>query len=169
MKDVQVKRKWEDKIINLVDMQTKKYEKMTDFEDDLKWFGFYCRANLRKDPKKAAEAFLKMVKEEVQSILACEECFLNAHHHGTEAAFVMPCKSPHLLLWSYWEDFCYWPSKAMWVEDSQNLVNVRFFGDHTTLTMSATKCYLFSEDRPDLEVSSEDIEGFGHAMTVSFT
>lgn len=148
-------------------MQTKTYERMTDFEDDLKWFAFYCRANLSKDYKEGAIALLKIVKEEVVSIRDCEECFLNAYHHDAETAFVMPCKLPHLLLWSYWEDYCYWPSKAMYVEDTQNLVNVRFFGDHTTLTMSAEKCYLFSKDRPDSEVNVENIEGFDHAMTVS--
>lgn len=148
-----------------MDMQTKTYESMVDFENDLKWFDFYCRVNKKQKVKPAVNSLLKIVKEEVVSLLACEECFLNAYQHGTDAAFIMPCKTPHLLLWSYWDGYCYWPSKAIWVEDTKNLVNVRFFGDHTTSTLSAANCYLLSEDRAD---NGTKIEGFDHAMTVSF-
>lgn len=154
--------------INLEDMENKAYNNFKEFEEDLKWFTFFIRTNtLSTVTKKAARSLLKFATDEIISILSCEECFLKAYEYGVEAAFLMPCQSPHILLWAQLKDYGLWPSKAMWVAETDKLVNVRFFGDHTTATLSAANCKLFSEDHPTTQLDGTGLEGYQHAMNVS--
>lgn len=83
---------------------------------------FCCRVNHKKAAplKQAATALLKFVKDEIISIENCEECFLNAYEHGAVAVFVMPCQSPHPLVWAQMHGFPFWPSKAMWVREASS-------------------------------------------------
>lgn len=169
LSEVEVKEGNNANAIGLNAMEKKMYEHLPEFEDDLKFFDFHCRAYEKKPKgvKQAAKSLLKFVKDEVASILACEECFENSHEHGTEMAFTMPCISPHLLLWTKLDGYSFWPSKAMWVDQTQKRVNVRFFGDHTTSTVSSANCFLFSKDRPCSEIDDKGLEGYQLAMAVS--
>lgn len=168
MEDVEIKAQMFNKtVINLVEMEKKVYEDMIEFKQDLKWFVFYCRVKYAKNSiqHQGAIALLKFVPNEIASILVCEECFLNAHEHGP-AGFVIPCKLPHLLLWTKLDDYSFWPSKAMWVEETQKFVTVRFFGNHSTSTLSSKCCVLFSKVRPK-EAESNELVAYQLAMAVS--
>lgn len=158
-----------EKVISLKDMGKKTYNDLKEFEEDLKWFDFFCRVVHTKlvPVKKPAKELLKFVKSEAISIQNCGECFQKAHEHGALKAFVMPCQSPHLLIWAQMNGFSFWPSKAMWIEETQKIVNVRFFGDHTTITLPAAKCRMFSKDRPTTNLDGKNIESYQFAMNVS--
>lgn len=148
-------------------MRAKVYNSLKEFEDDLKWFDYFCRVERKSSSAivQSSKELLTFVKGEALSIQACEECFLNAYEHGVVRGFVIPCKSPHIMLWARMQNYCYWPSKAMWVEDTLKLVNVRFFGDHTTATLPAGNCMMYSKDHPTLD--GKFSEALQHAMQVS--
>lgn len=43
--------------------------------------------------------------------------------------------------------FTFWPAKLMSIDGQ--MVNVRFFGDHTHADVPATNCFLYSGHNPD--------------------
>lgn len=49
----------------------------------------------------------------------------------------------HLVVWAQFGTHAYWPAKV--IDFNDQMVNVRFFDDHTKADMLATKCFLYSE------------------------
>lgn len=87
----------------------------------------------------------------------CNDSALNDPEHG----FILPCESPHSLVWAKYEYQFHRPAKVMFAtfhQDEDPLVCVRFFGDHVEANVSIGECFLFSEKRPeDSEVSNLEI------------
>lgn len=137
--------------------------------EDLKWFIHYCLTiNSKKDVKTASSQLLKYVNEEAESILLCEECYNNAYQHSQDS-FVMPCKTPHLILWALSEGYGYWPAKAMTVNLINRTVHVRFFSDHSTAEVPEGSCFLYSKECPDTTGRSLFcLESYQLAIRVSF-
>lgn len=148
-------------------MGGKCYESVSELEADMKWFAHNCRTMFprKSEVQNAAKQLVSFVKEEIQSILICAECYKNADDYE-ENSFVLPCENPHILIWAKAEGFIYWPAKAMTVVDGNSL-NVRFFGDHATAVVSAFACYLYSEDNPN-DSNDCDVELYNMALEVSF-
>lgn len=170
MKDLKVKKEKCAKAIGLIEMQNKVYDNFEQFWGDVKWFIHYCLTVCKKKGVYyASSQLLTYVNEEIQSILACEDCYNNAYVHG-ESSFIMPCKVPHLLLWAQPEGYGYWPAKAMTVNVETHFVNVRFFSDHTTANLSEDRCYLYSKQCPDSTSSTHiGLESYQLAIKVSCT
>lgn len=173
MKGVQLAKNEIIEVIELKDIQNKRYDNTWNFIEDLKCFFNYC-VNIQKkrDIRKAAKQFLTYAIEDLESTRICDECFNNAYTHG-ESSFIIPCKSPHLLLWVLWDGFGYWPAKVMSVDDENHTVNVRFFSDHKTGVLSENNCYLFSNERPDTDIdqslsNKENLALYELAKVVSF-
>ena len=54
---------------------------------------------------------------------------------------------PHLLVWAKLKGFPYWPAKAMRINSEEN-VDVRFFGAHDRAWIPLKDVFLFSEEPP---------------------
>lgn len=127
---------------------------MSEFQTDIKWFAFNCGTSARRNAQvaSAASQLVKHFAEEIKSIRGCEECYTNAYEQG-ESSFATPCNRPHLLVWANAMDYGFWPAKVITVND--NVIHVRYFGDHTTDNLEPGNCYLFSKKR------AADSIGFG--------
>lgn len=112
---------------------------------------------------RAASELIPFVDEEIASIMQCNQCYNNAYV-SPKNSFVMPCDSPHQIIWAKMEGFNFWPAKAM--SANQEMIHVRFFGDHTVGDVQITNCFQYSKKSPDAsEVSST--EGYKKALKVS--
>lgn len=133
----------------------------------MKWFSHDCRILYPRTPKilVAAKKLMNFLEEEIRSVLKCAECYKNAHNHP-EISFVMPCKSVHLLIWAKAVGYSYWPAKVMSIDD-ENMVHVRFFGDHTTSDVPVHDCFLYSEKFPEGSIDNFG-QNYNLAITVKF-
>lgn len=59
----------------------------------------------------------------------------------------MVCTEPHIIVWAKKMGFAYWPAKMISIVGQ--LINVRFFGDHTSVTVPAVDCFLYSNTPPN--------------------
>jgi hypothetical protein len=55
-------------------------------------------------------------------------------------------KRPHILVWAKLKGFPYWPAKAMKIKD--DVVDVRFFGQHDRAWVNVKDCFLYSLEQP---------------------
>lgn len=85
-------------------------------------------------------------------IETCHECYYNAN--TKKDWFIEVCSKPHMLLWAKLKSFPYWPAKAM-VVNAQQLVSVRFFGDHDRAWVPVKDCYLYSSKDPNTCVKNK--------------
>lgn len=159
------------KAIDFSQIMQKKYTNFDDFGQDIQWFVHYCRVMNHKKIKPQAEDLLQYIIDEVENIQNCEECFDNISKHG-KSGFNLACKSPHLIVWAQSDGYGFWPAKVMNVENQNNMVNVRFFGEHTaSTTIPADQCLLYMKKRPVNDATSndsEDLDEFQKAEEVSF-
>lgn len=82
---------------------------------------------------------------EIESSKKCFECYRNAIEHP-DTWFALVCDEPHLIVWAKMKGFNYWPAKLMSIDGQ--LINVRFFGDHTHADVPTTNCFLYSKQNP---------------------
>lgn len=94
-----------------------------------------------KEIIRQAETLPDFIKEEIESVKNCIECYQNAHQFP-DTSFAMPCAEPHPLIWCKPPGWNFWPAKAMPIRDG--LVHVRFFQDHTTSNVPPTSCFLYT-------------------------
>lgn len=96
-----------------------------------------------------AKGLMKICKQEINEIEACNECYFNANTSKTW--FTEVCSKPHLLVWAKLKGFPYWPAKLMSVNVNQ-LADVRFFGDHDRAWVPTKECYLFCDQDPNTKL-----------------
>lgn len=138
-----------DNLVLLSDIVKKNYEIFKNFWDDLVWFTFYClTGTLRPKVKTAAKAIVSFVQDKLQLLATCTECFDHLYTHG-EQGFMNICDPPHLIIWAWAEGYGFWPAKCMSVDEQTQMVNVRYYGDHTYGTIPSSECYLISQNRPE--------------------
>lgn len=143
-------------LINPIDFQTIKdseYMNFVELREDFAWFVHNClvkypsgNSKTKKDIPKAANKLLQGLEQEIQNLKLCSECYENAYKNP-DNSFMMPCKTPHILLWVDCVQYGFWPAKLM-KYDGENMVSVRFFGDHTNACVLSSECYIFSEVIP---------------------
>lgn len=135
--------------IDFSKMKQKKYETVKQFEEDLKWFEHNCRTIFSQmdEIREASKRLIGFVRNQIEIIQACEECYENQQKHG-QIGFSMACSKPHLLLWAADEGYGFLPAKVLAVNIEKNEVFVRYFGEHTKDTMLGQLCYLFSKEHP---------------------
>lgn len=92
---------------------------------------------------------LRFVKNEIESIKMCSDCYSKANESLT--FFVDVCEVPHLLIWAKLKPYPYWPAKLMSIDGST--VNVRFFGEHNNASLLAEHCYTYSKENPNAKES----------------
>lgn len=131
---------------------------------DISWLAHNLKIALprKKEVQHSAGELVSYVDEEIKSVKICNQCYENAHIYP-DTSFVMPCNTPHLIIWAKPEGFPFWPAKAMTINDGK--VHVRFFEDHTISDLEPENCYLFSEETPEDSIPS--VETYGTALKVS--
>ncbi|XP_055543640.1 MYND-type zinc finger-containing chromatin reader Zmynd8-like isoform X2 [Wyeomyia smithii] len=127
-----------------------KYQSTDAFQADIGWI--LHNASIYPNNSKLlpiAKALMKICKQELNEIEACNECYFNANTCKTW--FTEVCTKPHLLVWAKLKGFPFWPAKLMSVNSNQ-LVDVRFFGDHDRAWVPIKECYLFCEKDPNTKL-----------------
>ena len=105
---------------------------------------------------KTAKSLKTYTEMEIKSIKTCTECYSNANKYPTEWC-TMVCSKLHLVVWGKVVGYNYWPGKCMSIHSTGQLVNIRFFGDHTEADIAATNCFLYSTKNPSSKpVKSSD-------------
>lgn len=138
--------------INLTEIEQKTYNSFAEFRRDIGWFAHNLRTKqsnskmARNIVVDAAKKIVETVDEEIKSVKLCSDCYENAYNNKSNF-FATPCNPPHILLWANCDEFGYWPAKLMKYND-EDMVNVRFFGDHTNACLPSSNCYIYSEVIP---------------------
>lgn len=149
-------------------MQIKKkaenYESFSELREDISWFKHNCEIWQSSNRKvlSASKEIVKFVHDEIFSIQKCTECYMNASAHPN-TSFVMPCHQTHPVVWAKTDGYNYWPAKAMCT--TNELVHVRYFGDHTVDAVPIKNCYWFSLEPPET-MDNQDSDLFEEAMEV---
>lgn len=154
---------------NFKKVQAGKYKTLSDLRADIFIFVENIKICYKEAMIKAATELLKSIDDEIISISTCTSCYSLAYHHPLES-FTMPCLKPHLLIWARAPNWPYYPAKLMKICDNdENMVNVRFFGDHTVYDVAAKECYLYSKEHPVQPANfQKDDQVFQAAITVSY-
>lgn len=129
-------------------IKKKQYGSTEAFLMDVKWILHNCIIfnSLGSKLTAIAKSLVKVCKHEMQEIENCPDCYLNAHTRK-DSWFVAACRIPHLLVWAKLKGFPYWPAKAMRINSEEN-VDVRFFGAHDRAWIPLKDVFLFSEEPP---------------------
>lgn len=152
-------------------MKRKSYEDFEQFEEDIKRFQHKCCSIVSqkyelKRIKRESKELIGYVKEKIELIRACVECFENSYNYG-KSSVMRPCSKPHLLLWAKAQGYSsYWPAKVMTVNAQEKTVHVRFFGDYSKSILSDTNCFLYSKNQPDKKADQQ--KTYQKALKVSF-
>uniref|UniRef100_A0A1B6CFV5 Protein kinase C-binding protein 1 n=1 Tax=Clastoptera arizonana TaxID=38151 RepID=A0A1B6CFV5_9HEMI len=119
------------------------------FLADAKWILHNCVIFNSAQSKftNVARALLKICKQEMLEIENCPDCYQNAHTRSSDSWFIEVCRKPHILVWAKLKGFPFWPAKAM-STNSENQVDVRFFGAHDRAWVPVSACYLYSKMPP---------------------
>lgn len=109
-----------------------------------------------------AKRMEELCAKEMYDIQICDECFLrsnegefegdNGNKNAEKDWFIEVCNPPHLLVWAKIAGYPFWPAKVI-SQISQNLVDVRFFGEHEMSQVEPSNCFLFSWENPNRSVA----------------
>ncbi|XP_055640789.1 MYND-type zinc finger-containing chromatin reader Zmynd8 isoform X2 [Toxorhynchites rutilus septentrionalis] len=127
-----------------------RYQTTDGFQADVSWI--LHNAAIYPNNNKllpVAKSLLKICKQEMNEIEACNECYFNAN--TSQTWFIEVCAKPHLLVWAKLKGFPFWPAKLMSVNNNQ-LADVRFFGDHDRAWVPIKECFLFCEKDPNTKL-----------------
>ncbi|KXJ79203.1 hypothetical protein RP20_CCG002027 [Aedes albopictus] len=127
-----------------------KYQTTEAFQADVNWILHNASIYpLNSKLLSIAKSLMKICKQEINEIEACNECYFNANTCKTW--FTEVCSKPHLLVWAKLKGFPYWPAKLMSVNVNQ-LADVRFFGDHDRAWVPIKECFLFCDKDPNTKL-----------------
>ena len=148
-------------------VKKKHYGSTEAFLADTKWILHNCIIFNSASSKltSVAKSLVKVCKHEMQEIENCPDCYTNAHVKK-DSWFVAACRVPHLLVWAKLKGFPFWPGKAMRVNSEDN-VDVRFFGAHDRAWIPLKDVYLYSEEPPVLTLKSnkkKSLDGCGREV-----
>uniref|UniRef100_A0A8D9BDI8 Protein kinase C-binding protein 1 n=3 Tax=Cacopsylla melanoneura TaxID=428564 RepID=A0A8D9BDI8_9HEMI len=98
---------------------------------------------------KDLRSLLKNLRMELYDLDSCACCYIHAYTRP-ELWFVLPCPTPHLLVWAQLKGFPYWPAKVYdsGLEKRPGEILVKFFGDHARSWILYENIYLYSLDPP---------------------
>lgn len=126
------------------------YESVKQFEKDVKWFAHNCRTVFPQEQgiQIASTRLIGYIKEHIEFINACAQCFLISYQYASNS-FVVQCKKLHLLVWARITGYSPWPAKVLAVDAQKGQAVVQFFGDYTWCILPARNCLLFSKNSPE--------------------
>lgn len=104
------------------------------------------------DIQKKVGHVLNICESEIKEIILCGDCYLN--REKDEGFFTRLCTKPHLILWVKFKQFPYWPAKLIKVKNGRSPLEVYFFGEHTTASVSCQNVLLYTETNPNEEIVS---------------
>lgn len=102
---------------------------------------------------------------EVFAIDSCNECYIQANIKNNIDWFSTVCSRKHPIVWAKIMGHPYQPAKIMNVHDDQ--VDVFYFGDHKSATVSAKSCLCFSKKSPNGRLSPFNAKKIAFAIKVS--
>ncbi|KAL1465341.1 hypothetical protein WDU94_004923 [Cyamophila willieti] len=116
---------------------------------------------------KDLRSLLKNLRMELYDLDSCACCYIHAYTRP-ELWFVLPCPTPHLLVWAQLKGFPYWPAKVYdsSLEKRPGEILVKFFGDHARSWIPYDNIYLYSLDPPS-ECPSKKKKSRQHDMISS--
>ncbi|XP_055307301.1 uncharacterized protein LOC129571519 [Sitodiplosis mosellana] len=139
-------------IVNPIDLteikaKTHSYGSLYELYTDVQWLLHNCVILYSENDAKtmAARYLLDSIDAEIAFIKKCTECYTQVIKHP-KRWFTMTCTELHLIVWAKIVGFNYWPAKVM--SATEQMVNVRFFGDYTHADIPVNNCYLYSETSP---------------------
>ncbi|XP_031638034.1 protein kinase C-binding protein 1-like isoform X2 [Contarinia nasturtii] len=132
--------------VTMIKHNIEAYKNFAEFRADIQWIQHNCTIAYNESAStKAVRELMEYVEHEIESVKKCAECYEKANKYP-HLWFAMACSEPHLLVWAKMKGFNYWPAKLMSIDGQ--LINVRFFGDHTYADVPATNIYLYSANNP---------------------
>lgn len=102
----------------------------------------------------SSKSILELVNLEIRSIETCHKCYALASAYPDDS-FVMACPLKHPVIWAKSNGFSYWPAKAMKFEN--DIINVRYFGDHEVDDVPLANSYAFSQQPPEVILLEENL------------
>lgn len=105
-----------------------------------------CLISGDRTKRKLAKKLKLCIDHEMDSSKKCSQCYSNATEYPDDW-FTMVCAKPHLIVWAkIQKNGQYLPAKLISIDGSR--VHVRFFPEHTSADLSASQCFLYSEEYP---------------------
>ncbi|KRZ79166.1 Protein kinase C-binding protein 1 [Trichinella papuae] len=91
------------------------------------------------------EEIVKKCDNEIMEAMSCENCYYN-----NKCLSRPDCISefPHTLVWALVEGYCFWPAKALKLQNNATEVMLLFFGSHEYASVPMENCYLLSLEPP---------------------
>lgn len=160
-----------EKRIDLCQIEKKcdRYKNFAEFRADINWFVHNCNVVHQGNDEitNASKELVKYIDDEIFSIKQCGQCYENEYKHPNES-FVMLCDNPtHEIIWAKSDGFNFWPAKVMSVNNENNKVHVRYFGEYTVDDVDINDCYNYSKSPPDK--SKCRLKGYLEALQVTNT
>lgn len=107
------------------------------------------------DVQKEVGRILDFCESEIKEITLCADCYLNREK---PEGFTRLCTKPHLILWVKFKQFPYWPAKLIKIKNGRSPLEVCFFGDHTSASVSCQYVLLYTDTNPNEGHVSNQLE-----------
>lgn len=117
-----------------------------------------------KDIKKEAKHLLNESVGQIDDIRMCCDCFYNRDQPN---AVEMVCAKPHLPLWVRYGYHPWWPAKLLNVGKGKCPLEVQFFGEFSSASVTYTDCLLYSYGDPNIWCFDLKKEKFNQAIDVN--
>lgn len=162
-----------EKVANAIDLETIEenienttYRCWESFEQDIKWIAHNIKSQTPSEHEKSGINWLvKFTRNELYSIRLCHECYKNANDHPANW-FLMVCEERHPVVWAKLDTYPYWPAKLMACNESENMVDVRFFGDNEQARVMSSFCTTYTKHCPSINFG-DDKDAWDKAQSVS--
>lgn len=99
-----------------------------------------------KDIKKEVKSMLDDCIDAIAEVRKCCDCYFNRDQPN---AIELVCSKPHLVLWVRYGNHPWWPAKLLSVGNGKYPLEVEFFGDFSSATVTYTDCLLYSYVDPN--------------------
>ncbi|BES97376.1 Hypothetical proteinypothetical proteinP domain [Nesidiocoris tenuis] len=130
-------------------VERKLYRSTEQFLADFRWLvhNSYIFNSVHSDYTKMAKSLLNVARHECEEVKSCQDCYEHSHTHDPQVSFLLPCSVPHVIVWAQLSGFPYWPAKVI-KRLGGDVVDVRFFGDHSRANVLMSSCFLYSRHMP---------------------
>lgn len=115
--------------------------------------------------KTEAKSMLNQCIAELADMRKCCDCFFN---RDIPNAVELVCAKPHLALWVRYGDWPWWPAKLLSVGNDNYPLEVEFFGDFSSASVTYTDCLLYSHADPNARSDDAKDTKFYGAIDVNF-
>lgn len=111
----------------------------------------FARISDNADDLRVTKRMEKFCMREIYDIEMCHECYDRSN--SMDDWFTKVCDPPHLLVWARVNGHHHYaPAKVLGLANAnRSKIDVRFFDDHEMASIFAKRCYLYSEESPNVK------------------